>query len=173
MLDRPRVRVAEWSLLHHSAELEPVPALPLPKKFATPRDTFFRNGRQWGLHGSAFWRPRIAARTPRPRIAVLDSGVDAGHEEWRARGSRLSPLVAGRSTIGRPDRWQDRHVDGHGTHVAGIAAAPANGVGIVGVAPAAAGDAEVIPVQIADPEGVSTDETMIKAFAGRCAAARR
>ena len=46
--------------------------------------------------------------------------------------------------------------------MAGIAAAPANGVGVVGVAPAVQGAAPVIPVQIADRDGSSTDETMMR-----------
>jgi hypothetical protein len=161
-LRRPRVRRAEWSLQHRSDELLKVPALPLPKKFATPRDPLFRKDRQWGLFGKAYWRPRVAARSVRPRIAVLDSGIDPGHEEWSTGSASGSPLAAGRSTIRASRRWQDWGVEGHGTHVAGVAAAPANGVGIVGVAPAVARQAEVIPVQIADRQGRSTDETMIK-----------
>jgi subtilisin family serine protease len=55
----------------------------------------------------------------------------------------------------------DHGESGHGTHVAGIAAAPANGVGVVGVSPGARGAAPVIPVQIANRQGFSTDATMI------------
>jgi len=161
-LRRAGVKSAEWSLHHHSDELVKVPALPLPKKFGQPRDPLFRTGQQWGLLGKAYWAPRVAARSVRPRIAVLDSGIDPAHEEWKGRGADDSPLAAGRSTIRSSGRWQDWGVEGHGTHVAGVAAAPANGVGIVGVAPAVRRQAEVIPVQIADRQGRSTDETMIK-----------
>jgi hypothetical protein len=161
-LRRPMVTSAEWSLQHRSDELAKVPALPLPKKFGTPRDPFFRKDQQWGLFGKAYWMPRVAARSARPRIAVLDSGIDPTHEEWKGAAADASPLVAGRSTIRSANKWQDWGIEGHGTHVAGVAAAPANGVGIVGVAPAVDRQAEVVPVQIADQQGRSTDETMIR-----------
>ena len=77
-------------------------------------------------------------------------------------GRTREPAGGPASTL-RGDADASDHGDtGHGTHVAGIAAAPANGVGIVGVAPASATDGQVIPVQIADTEGASTDETMIR-----------
>ena len=56
-------------------------------------------------------------------------------------GGPASPLVAPRSTLRNDADAADHGLTGHGTHVAGIAAAPVNGVGIVGVAPAAAGTA--------------------------------
>ncbi len=70
--------------------------------------------------------------------------------------------MAPRSTLRADDDASDVAESGHGTHVTGIAAAPANGVGVVGVAPASAGAAEVIPVQIADRVGRSSDLTMIR-----------
>lgn len=59
-------------------------------------------------------------------IAILDSGI-----------SPLSDLevVGGYSCLGSNSAWQDDN--GHGTHVAGIAAAKDNDVGVVGVAPGA------------------------------------
>ncbi|MBY0395383.1 MAG: S8 family serine peptidase, partial [Thermoleophilia bacterium] len=105
------------------------------------------------------WGTDLTLPGPRPRIAILDSGVDGTHEEW---GGPATPLVAPRSTVRNDADAADWGFSGHGTHVAGIAAAPANGVGIVGVAPARAGTAEVVPVQIADREGRSTDATMIR-----------
>ena len=47
-------------------------------------------------------------------------------------------------TTGPP---QDGH--GHGTHVAGIVAAAANGMGVVGVAP----DARIVPIKVLDDTG--------------------
>src|SRR5687767_15338503 len=52
----------------------------------------------------------------------------ATHEEW---GGPASPLVAPRSTLRGDTNAADHGESGHGTHVAGIAAAPANGVGEV------------------------------------------
>lgn len=170
---RPKVRRAEWSLRRQSAELKRVPAYTLPRSYSSLRDPFYTTSQQWGLISRAPWGAQIVARGERPRIAVLDSGVDGTHEEWVTPPNRKtkkgkaksvsSPLVAGRATIGGGSRrWRDRSSVGHGTHVAGIAAAPANGIGIVGVAPASGGRAEVIPVRISGRAGRSTDEAMIR-----------
>ena len=88
---------------------------------------------------------------------MLDGGVDRSHEEWAGPGS---PLVAPRNTIHRNSDAGDWGLTGHGTHVAGIAAAPVNGLGVVGVAPAGGGGGQVIPIRIADPDGRSNDATM-------------
>ena len=160
VLRRADVSGAEWSLARRTAERpRPRPPGPLgpPPALADP---LFATGAQWGLRsGTPSWAADLATRAPRPRIAILDSGVDPTHEEW---GGPSTPLVAPRSTVRGDADATDHGTSGHGTHVAGIAAAPANGVGVVGVAPAQAAAAQVIPVQIADPQGRSTDETMIR-----------
>ena len=74
-------------------------------------------------------------------IAVVDTGVDLEHEDLADRLLRGRDFVDG----GAP---QDEH--GHGTHVAGIAAAAAgNGRGVAGVAPAAS----ILPVRVLDENG--------------------
>ena len=74
----------------------------------------------------------------------------------RARSSRRAAPCAATTTP------RTAATPGHGTHVAGIAAAPANGVGVVGVAPAGGPAAQVIPIQIANRFGESSDLTMIR-----------
>ena len=61
-------------------------------------------------------------------VAVLDTGIDATHEDLKVAG--------GINTMDGADSgaWADGH--GHGTHVAGTIAAVDNIVGVVGVAPA-------------------------------------
>jgi subtilisin family serine protease len=164
-LGRAGVEHAEWSLARRSADLvragaEPPPPTPLVSPPAAT-DPLSTPAQQWGLYGpqGPFWRLALTGSAARPRIAILDGGIAVGHEEWRGSDS---PLVAPRSTYADTADADDWGRTGHGTHVAGIAAAPANGVGILGVAPAAGGAAEVIPVQIADRDGRSTDETMMK-----------
>lgn len=156
-LRRPRVTAAEWSLARRRDDRPPPPAPPGPAPAFT--DPFFTPARQWGLLAGPSWGADLTAVGARPRIAILDSGVDASHEEW---GGPAGPLVAPRSTLRGDADASDHGESGHGTHVAGIAAAPGNGVGVVGVAPASPSGGQVIPVQIADAQGASTDETMMK-----------
>jgi hypothetical protein len=159
-LARAQVDSAQWSLEQSQDASADPKATPPPAVAPGPfNDPYFIADDQWGLF-TPYWSPSLTGYAPRPRIAILDGGVDDGHEEW---GGPSSPLVDPHSTYRNDDNASDWGRTGHGTHVAGIAAAPANnGVGVVGVAPAAAGVAEVVPVQIADREGRSTDETMMK-----------
>ncbi len=162
VLATPGVASAEWSLVRRSDDIVPTaPAPPQPLvPVATPVDTYFNADRQWGLFaGGTTWSPAVTGTGPRPRIAILDGGVDSTHEEW---AGLTSPLVRPWSAWTGREQAEDWGRTGHGTHVAGVAAAPANGVGIVGAAPGAAGTAEVIPVQIADRDGYSTDATMMR-----------
>ncbi|GIV77893.1 MAG: hypothetical protein KatS3mg050_2287 [Litorilinea sp.] len=70
-------------------------------------------------------------------IAVVDSGVDPGHPDLRDR------LLPGYNIYDDNTDTSDRC--GHGTHVAGIAAATANnGIGIAGIAP----NAQILPVKV-------------------------
>jgi thermitase len=73
-------------------------------------------------------------------VAVLDTGIDPTHPDLAAR------LVPGWNFYGGNADTSDPH--GHGTAVAGAAAAMANnGTGVAGVA----GAARIMPVRIADP----------------------
>ena len=63
-------------------------------------------------------------------VAVIDTGIDTRHPDLAAN------VVGGANCAGGGRRnYDDGH--GHGTHVAGIIAALDNGIGVVGVAPAA------------------------------------
>ncbi|MCI0584495.1 MAG: S8 family serine peptidase, partial [Chloroflexi bacterium] len=101
---------------------------------------------------------RIAANTPiapdayeagyrgaGARIAILDTGVDLSHPDLVA--SLDLNLARNCMTVPPGTTPQDGH--GHGTHVAGIAAAPVNGIGVVGVAP----EARIVPIKVLDDTG--------------------
>ncbi|HXH12894.1 MAG TPA: S8 family serine peptidase [Alphaproteobacteria bacterium] len=65
---------------------------------------------------------------PRPRVAVVDTGIDPKHPD-------LSGQLAGGYNARadeNPGSFQDDN--GHGTHMAGIIAATANNLGVIGVA---------------------------------------
>jgi len=91
---------------------------------------------QWALGVIGLERAHAVARgTARTLLAILDTGVDAKHPDF-ADGAK-SRVVVGADTSGQAGGDAGRDGNGHGTHVAGIAAASAgNGRGIVGVAPA-------------------------------------
>ena len=70
-------------------------------------------------------------------IAIIDTGIDSDHpalQDTLREGTTISRRTAchGRPSVCR-EPWDDEF--GHGTHVAGIAAATDTGEGVVGVAP--------------------------------------
>jgi subtilisin family serine protease len=91
---------------------------------------------QWGLRqigAPSAWSTSVGAGVP---IAIVDTGVDLGHEDLRGQ---IGAAVTCVGTGGDPAKCvaDGQDVDGHGSHVAGIAAAAANDVGVSGVAPGA------------------------------------
>ena len=86
-------------------------------------------------------------------VGILDSGIDGAHADFKVgvssnvdcgRGRDFVPAGPG---VGNPNPCIDNQV--HGTHVAGIVAARANGVGVVGVAP----NVTLVPVKVCDAPG--------------------
>ena len=93
----------------------------------------------------------LAASGHRVRIAVLDTGVDSTHPDLAAND--FTSDGANCISPGAPPEDDQ----GHGTHVAGIAAAVFNGTGVVGVAT----NAEIVPVKVLDNTGFGTDSQVI------------
>jgi thermitase len=90
-------------------------------------------------------------------IGVVDTGVDATHPELAGKIDAMADCVGGTCKEGSA-----RDGDGHGTAVAGIAAAHANnGVGIAGVAP----DARLVVARALDDKGAGDIEDINKAIA--------
>jgi len=111
---------------------------------ADTRDVANAAGLQWNLDRIGAEASWATARGAGTTIAVVDSGVALDHEDLV---DQLVPGTACRGTGGDPDRCTGSPVDddGHGTHVAGIAAATTgNQLGIAGVAP----DARIMPVKV-------------------------
>jgi subtilisin family serine protease len=80
-------------------------------------------------------------------IAILDTGIDLDHPEFAGRISANSSCFGGSACDGAAALGDDDN--GHGTHVAGIAAAAADSVGTTGVAP----DAELLSVKVLAASG--------------------
>lgn len=107
-------------------------------------------------------------------IAILDTGIDFDHPDLNVAGGTDcvstglfgGPLLAEEASLGadpspspepltEPEDYDD--LRGHGTHIAGIAAARDNGVGVVGVAPGA----RLWAVRVLDARGNGSLSTLI------------
>ncbi|MDQ3951488.1 MAG: S8 family serine peptidase [Actinomycetota bacterium] len=106
---------------------------------------------QWGLARIRAQEAWATATGSGVTIAIVDSGVDLAHPDLAANVdvARDADFVDGKTDT---DGAQDG--SGHGTHVAGIAAAVTNnGVGVAGTAP----KATILPVRVlGDPGGDRT-----------------
>lgn len=93
-----------------------------------PNDPFFSTY-QWGpqkINAPQAWDVTMGSSDV--TIAIVDSGVEADHPDLGGR------VVKGYDFV--ENDWEPQDEYGHGTHVAGIAAASTNnGIGIAGIAP--------------------------------------
>jgi subtilisin family serine protease len=98
--------------------------------------------RQWYLtfdHAWDFWP--VQPQLEHVRVAVIDSGVDGGNPDLQGR------IVLAKSFVGGSALTDEQ---GHGTFVAGeIAANPANGIGIAGLA----FNAQLLVAKVVTPDG--------------------
>lgn len=111
--------------------------------------------KQWGLKRIGAPDAWATAQGAGVLIAVVDSGVDLTHPDLVDKivsfpdADFVDPkgiCESGKGCI--QDGAQDQN--GHGTHVAGIAAASTgNGIGVAGTAPGA----EILPVRVLDAQG--------------------
>jgi len=126
----------------------------------TPNDTYFKyqyalynSGQEIGIPGSPRGKQRADIHAPEAWsetkgskdvvIAVVDSGIDLLHPDIKDK-----LRSSGRDLVNNDFDATDDH--GHGTHVAGIAAATTdNNEGIAGVA----WNCQVLPVKVIDKEG--------------------
>lgn len=109
-------------------------------------------------YGSAWHLPKIGAHIGWDitmgngvTIAILDTGVDSAHPDLSAR------IVPGWDFVLNSADTSDLH--GHGTKVAGTAAATTNnGVGVASLA----GDSSLMPIRIADATGYASYSNIAK-----------
>jgi thermitase len=103
-----------------------------------PNDPYYGDSTQWGpqkICAPQAWD--LSTGDPNVIIAVVDSGADPNHPDLAGK------LVTGYNFMNDSTDTTDDH--GHGTHVAGIAAAATdNGVGIAGVA----FDSQIMPLKV-------------------------
>jgi type VII secretion-associated serine protease mycosin len=97
---------------------------------------------QWALDSASFEAAWSVTRGRNVKVAVVDTGVRADHEDL------AGVVLKGIDLVGSGDGRQDPN--GHGTHVAGIiAAAASNGRGVAGGAPGV----KILPVRVLDANG--------------------
>lgn len=117
---------------------------------AGPQVTDPHYSEQWGLSKAEVQKAwGLGATGVGITIATIDTGVDVNHPDLK------SNLVAGYNAItGKTGLSAVQDNNGHGTHVAGVAAAGLNGEGIVGVAY----QAKIMPIKAMNRLGEGTDD---------------
>ncbi|MEZ5401864.1 MAG: S8 family serine peptidase [Bryobacteraceae bacterium] len=122
---------------------------------AAPNDPFFPQ--QWHLtriQAEQAWD--ITRGDPSVVIAVIDDGLDIDHEDIARPGKIVSPL----DIIGGDNDPRPAPGDGHGTSVAGVAAANSeNSVGVSGIAP----ECSLMPIRLITGAAI-TDAQEASAF---------
>ena len=106
-----------------------------------------RRGEQWNLDLIESDAAHATSTGAGAKIAVIDTGVAAGHPDLAGQ------ILPGHDFVQDDGTPQDGN--GHGSHVSGIAlAATGNGVGISSVAPGA----RLLPVRVLGDDGSGTSE---------------
>jgi subtilisin family serine protease len=146
----------------------------LPNEPVTDSDPFFVNAAP-PLSGPGQWNTRlihapeahaVTGGSAAVVVGVIDTGIDFTHPDLAGHISfEDSVSCLGGERNRDPAAWRDDN--GHGTHNAGMIAAGANGIGIVGVAP----NVMVAAIKVTDAAGLTTPEAVVCAF--EWAAARK
>jgi hypothetical protein len=125
------------------------PATPAARAATTPNDPVFRQ--QWALRNIQAPQAWDITTGGPVTIAILDTGVSASHPDLRGK------VLPGHDFVNNDDDASDD--EGHGTYVAGVAAANSNNnVGIAGVC----WGCNILPVKVLGPDGHG-DDTVIAA----------
>jgi len=126
------------------------------RSFVTPNDPYYNS--QWAhdkIQSASAWD--ISTGSDTIVIAILDSGIDETHPDL------MDKIIAGYDFV---DNDSDPHdLNGHGTHVAGIAAAVTNNsVGIAGVS----WEAKIMPIRVLGEDGYGTTESIVNGINWAC-----
>src|SRR5918995_1526153 len=147
--DEPSSEARERDLAEIKQELEADPAVEsaaynyLVRPAYAPNDPKFKN--QWGLRKTGFESAWDTTRGTGSRIVLVDTGMATRHEDLRRKVTLARDFVNDDRTV--------RDLSGHGTHVAGIAAArTGNRRGVAGGCP----DCELLVAKVFDGPNTGT-----------------
>jgi thermitase len=147
--DEPSSEARERDLAEIKQELEADPAVEsaaynyLVRPAYAPNDPKFKN--QWGLRKTGFESAWDTTRGTGSKIVLVDTGMATRHEDLRRKVTLARDFVNDDRTV--------RDLSGHGTHVAGIAAARmGNRRGVAGGCP----DCELLVAKVFDGPGTGT-----------------
>lgn len=115
---------------------------------------------QWDMRQiSAPQAHAVTGGSPAVIVGNIDTGVDKDHPDLAANiDFTKSVSCESGAPDPNPTSWDDRQ--GHGTHTAGTIAAPANGYGIVGVAP----NVKIAAIKSSTDEGYFFPEMVVCSF---------
>ncbi len=143
---------AVLALLRGSPAVEYAEADELRSALEIPDDPYY--GQQWhfaSIRAEEGWE--VTRGSSSLTIAVIDTGVDLAHPDLAGR------LLQGYDFVAADEYPWDEN--GHGTHVAGLAAAATdNGVGVAGVD----WNARVLPLRVLDASGSGYDSDIASAI---------
>lgn len=94
---------------------------------------------------------KVSEGSKKVTVGVIDTGVDDTHPDLKANFSaKQSANCVGGKADTKKGAWRPYNADEdyHGTHVAGIIAAPRNGVGVAGAAPGV----KVSSIKVSEPD---------------------
>jgi len=131
-------------VVRSSTALTPSVYLPLLTKcypLLTTDPSYSLQGDMAVIHADSAWLACPPTTGAGVTIAIIDTGVDLTHPDLAAN------VIAGYDYVDYDAIPQDGN--GHGTNVAGIAAAALNGIVVSGVAPSA----KILPVRVLDDYG--------------------
>lgn len=166
-VDALRLRLAtepslEWSEPNYRRTIS---AFAAPERSSAVNQWYL--GSERGIGVEAAWNAMTGTPGAGVTVAVVDTGVDINHPDLKDRIAReadgvtphfIDEIGSDSSLSTGATNYAGKDGNGHGTHVAGLVGASANGTGTVGVAPGVT----ILPVKVMRTDGSGDDFAIAK-----------